>query len=353
LVDKLLTDRPESMKLFYELSVKNSSFPFVPFIKLLNRTNFDWYTSAKASIALTVLMSKAPDSQITQDNVKFLCNWFREQFKKPDEKEYSNGVCALQKFLLRDSFRVAYAAEDGLHLLGGLLKKSTQKNFQFLYQAIRCIWLLSYNADVAAQMNTTKIISSLVDVLRNSQREKVTRLALATLRNLLDKSTNNESMIDHGIMRPLDNFSAKVWGDEDLVADLQVLRDTLQKNLVALSSYDIYKKEVLSGNLEWSPAHRSEKFWKENSFRLEEDNNKVLLVLKELLVSKVPLVMSVACYDVGEFARIHPRGKILVQQLGIKGPLMALMEHEDPEVKKHAILAVQKVMVHNWEYLTR
>jgi len=202
-------------------------------------------------------------------------------------------------------------------------------------------------------MNSTKIISNLVEVLKNSQREKVTRLALATLRNLLDKSTNNELMIDEGIMRPLDNFSAKVWGDEDLVTDLQVLRETLQKNLVALSSYDIYKKEVLSGNLEWSPAHRSEKFWKENSFRLEEDNNKVLLVLKELLGSKVPLVMSVACYDVGEFARIHPRGKILVQQLGIKGPLMVLMEHEDTDVKKHAILAVQKVMVHNWEYLTR
>jgi len=352
LVDKLLTDRPESVNLFYNLSAKNSSFPFVPFIRLLNRTNFDWYTNAKASVALTVLMSKAPESQINADNVKFMCNWFREQFKKIDEKEVSNGVNALQKFLQRDSFRSSYATEDGLQLLASLLKKSN-KNFQFLYQTIRCIWLLSYNHEVGALLTSTKIIPNLVEVLKNTQREKVTRLALATLRNLLNISRNNEAMIDAGIMRPLDNFSARNWGDEDIVADLQVLRETLQKNLVALSSFEIYRKEVLSGNLEWTPVHRSEKFWKENAFHMEEDNNKVLLVLKELLSSGNPLVLAVAAYDLGEFARIHARGKILIQQLGIKLPLMALMEHTDNDVKKHAILAVQKVMVHNWEYLTR
>ncbi len=46
---------------------------------------------------------------------------------------------------------------------------------------------------------------------------------------------------------------------------------------LSFSSFDVYKKEVLSGNLEWSTAHRSEKFWRENSHRLEEDNHKVLL----------------------------------------------------------------------------
>jgi hypothetical protein len=45
-----------------------------------------------------------------------MCNWFREQFKKIDEKEVSNGVNALQKFLQRDSFRSSYATEDGLQL---------------------------------------------------------------------------------------------------------------------------------------------------------------------------------------------------------------------------------------------
>jgi len=116
----------------------------------------------------------------------------------------------------------------------------------------------------------------------------------------------------------------------------------------------MYKKEVLSGNLEWSPVHRSEKFWRENSHKLEEDNFKLLLVLKGLLEkgAATSSVQSIACFDVGEFARLHPRGKIIVQKLKIKLPLMQLMEDNDVEVKKQALLAVQKLMVTNWEYLT-
>lgn len=42
----------------------------------------------------------------------------------------------------------------------------------------------------------------------------------------------------------------------------------------------------------------------------------------------------------------------VVQQLGIKLPLMSLMESKDPDVKKYALTAVQKIMVTNWEYLS-
>jgi len=142
-----------------------------------------------------------------------------------------------------------------------------------------------------------------------------------------------------------------------VVEDLETLRVSLNKNLVVLSSFDMYKKEVLSGSLDWTPVHRSEKFWRENSHRLEEDNHKLLLVLKGLLSTGVegastPQIQAIACFDIGEFARFHPRGKHIIQQLGIKIPLMKLMEDHDQEVRKQALLAIQKLMVTNWEYLT-
>jgi V-type H+-transporting ATPase subunit H len=34
-------------------------------------------------------------------------------------------------------------------------------------------------------------------------------------------------------------------------------------------------------------------------------------------------------------------------------PIMNLMTHPDPAVQKEALLCVQKLMVHNWEYLSR
>ena len=33
--------------------------------------------------------------------------------------------------------------------------------------------------------------------------------------------------------------------------------------------------------------------------------------------------------------------------------VMTLLAHEDPNVRYEALLAVQKLMVHNWEYLGR
>jgi hypothetical protein len=62
----------------------------------------------------------------------------------------------------------------------------------------------------------------------------------------------------------------KKWGDEDIEGDLQVLQDTLEKKVNDLSSFDMYKNELLSKKLDWSsPPHRSEKFWRQNVLRFE------------------------------------------------------------------------------------
>lgn len=42
------------------------------------------------------------------------------------------------------------------------------------------------------------------------------------------------------------------------------------------SSFDEYSTEVKSGRLEWSPVHTSEKFWRENTPRLNEKNYELL-----------------------------------------------------------------------------
>ena len=76
------------------------------------------------------------------------------------------------------------------------------------------------------------------------------------------------------------------------------------------SSYDEYITEVRSGRLEWSPVHRSEKFWRENAAKLNDRNYELLKILINLLeTSKDLLVLSVACFDLGEYVRHYQRGK--------------------------------------------
>jgi len=351
LIDNLLSKNSECVSLFLKLSSKNPNFPFEPFVRLLNRSNLDWYTNSKASSVLATVLCNAPS--VTEENGKFMCHWIRSQLAKPDERDICNAITALQKILLRDDFRGPFAEEDGLRILASLLK-SKIKNFQIQYQILYSFWLLSYSEKVANLTGeTNSIIGSVVEILRTVSKEKVVRMCLATLRNLLNHGNNNEQMIDANIMKPLENLAAKNWKDEDITDDLDSLQESLHKSIVVLSTFDMYKKQVLSGKLDWSPVHRSEKFWRENAPRFEEDKCKLLLVLKDILTtSKDPLILSVACFDVGEFARFHPRGKVIVQQLSLKMALMQLMEDKDMEVKKHALLAIQKLMVTNWEYLT-
>lgn len=41
----------------------------------------------------------------------------------------------------------------------------------------------------------------------------------------------------------------------------------------------------------------------------------------------------------------------IIEQCHGKSAVMKLLNAEDPNVRYHALLAIQKLMVHNWEYL--
>lgn len=348
LIDQILIEKLAPVSLFLQLGNKKpKTLPFAPFVRILNKSEFEPFTHAKASTIFAKLLIATVD--IPQEHLEFVCKWVSTQLRKTDEKSISVGITSLQIFLKHDSFRLAFA-DKHLNLLTPLLNPDS-KNFQLLYQVVNCVWLVSFNKEIAAKISETKIIPNLAKILKNVPREKIIRMCLASFVNLLDKSNNNEQMIDGDVLRQCEVFAQKNWGDEDIAEDLETLIEILQKNLVVLSSFDMYKKEVMSGNLDWTPVHKSERFWKENALLFEEDKYKLLLMLKELLESESSLVKCVACWDLGEFARLHPRGRQILQQIKVKLPLMKLMEHPDAEVRRQALLSTQKLLVQHYEFL--
>ena len=71
--------------------------------------------------------------------------------------------------------------------------------------------------------------------------------------------------------------------DEDIQEDISFLMEKMNESVQDLSSYDEYVTEVRSGRLEWSPVHRSEKFWRENAAKLNDKNYELLRILITLL----------------------------------------------------------------------
>lgn len=352
LVDQAMMDSSSFVATLLNLGNANPAYPFGPFVRILSRGGFEWFTYAKASSVLSNLL--VADKNPPADQLKECFDWIRSKIAiVGTDMETSSALSALQTMLRNDAYRSEYANNQGLSQLDALLKSSV-KNNQMTYQILYCFWLLTYNHTIGDRIGTeTKAIGTIVSLLSENSKEKVIRLALASLRNLMNIGKNNDQMIAVGIMRPLESLLNRTWGDEDIEEDLNALNDQLQQNLAKLSTFDMYKQEVDSGKLEWSPAHRSERFWKENGVKFEENNCGLLITLKALLSSPDPNVLQIACFDFGEFARLYPRGRMVLRKLDVKAPLMRLLTVRNEEVRKHALLAVQKIMVQHFEYLSQ
>merc|ERR1711862_127676 len=291
-------------------------------------------------------------------DLQFYLTWLKDQLKTQNEYLPSVARC-LQMMLRLDPYRLAFDRIEGIPKVIGVL--SSKVNFQIQYQLSFCLWVLAYNSEVAAKLNKFGVIPILADVLSDAQKEKVSRIILAVFRNLIEKPEEKDvkkenciSMVQCKVLKQLELLEQRKFDDEDIVEDIEYLNEKLNASVQDLSSFDEYITEVKSGRLEWSPVHRSERFWRENAHHLNDRNYELLKILITLLeTSKEPLVLSVACFDLGEYVRHYQRGKHVLEQLGGKTMVMALLSHEDPNVRYEALLAVQKLMVHNWEYLGR
>ena len=119
----------------------------------------------------------------------------------------------------------------------------------------------------------------------------------------------------------------------------------------------------------WSAAHTDESFWRENAAKLTDNNCALLRVLITILGTEggstdstsgsaaasdqSAKTLSVACHDLGEFATHYPAGRFLVTDLGGKEKTMKLLTHNDPDVRKHALVCTQKLLVANWQFIER
>lgn len=59
---------------------------------------------------------------------------------------------------------------------------------------------------------------------------------------------------------------------------LNQLEEGLKDKIKKLSSFDKYKQEVLLGQLDWSPMHKDNLFWRDNIKNFEENDFQVLNV---------------------------------------------------------------------------
>jgi V-type H+-transporting ATPase subunit H len=53
----------------------------------------------------------------------------------------------------------------------------------------------------------------------------------------------------------------------------------------------------------------------------------------------------VACFDLGEFARLYPGGASILEYFGAKDSLLFLIQHNNLDLKNRALVCLQKIMM--------
>lgn len=260
-------------------------------------------------------------------------------------------VRSLSYILQRPEVRKTFTQDKGPAKLLQIIQNFPNE-IQLCYESAFCIWLLTYylrnDNRIFEDLN---VIPTLHQILKVHKKEKVIRIALLSLKNLLTESRLVSDFISVGGPKTLANIQKRNYDDEDIPVLLHELVKSTEDFIDELSTFAEYSQEVRSGQLEKSPTHDSQKFWIQNIDKFEENDFYILKELIKLLKSPNLQTQAIAIKDVGNFVIHHKDGRDIAARLGAKSIVMALMESSDEEVKSQAITCTQKIMLQNWQFL--
>ncbi|CAK9294055.1 unnamed protein product [Gordionus sp. m RMFG-2023] len=403
LLDDLLQEDKKRVEIFNDYAQNNQTTVWGPFLHMLNRK--DGFIANQASRIIAKIACWSNQQIMQGPDLDYYLIWLKDQMKNPNNEYMQTVARCLQMLMTVKDYRKPFFELGGVQEIMNLLNKKV--NFQIQYQFVFCLWCLSFDAQLAEKMSAYNIIPLLSEILIDSGKEKVTRITLGTLRHLLENPTSRDvvhsncvSMIRCKVFKQLQLITSNKVDDPEMLSDIQYLAKTLQEAVHDLSTFDEYTSEVKSGFLEWSPVHKSQRFWNENIEKFNDKGFELVKILVQILkINLQPTfvadgkvsentqvyggeagqsetsdsadknvektfsnngilrdrntILAVACHDLGEYVGHYPPGKRIVERLGAKQLIMSLLTNRDPSVRYEALVALQKIMVHNWEYLGR
>lgn len=231
----------------------------------------------------------------------------------------------------------------------------SKNSVQLQYHALLIFWLVSFEKPACNDLVTKyEIIPVLLDIAKNAVKEKITRVTIATLNNTVQLANKHsvDSLLANSGLSLVKTLAERKWTDEELISDLDQLKDSLQEAFDSMSTFDEYQSEIESKKLKWSPPHRSELFWKDNAFKFKEVDWKMIKLLDSILSnasSSDAVSLAVACNDISRIITELPESLKVMEKLGTKIKIMELMNHSDSEVRYQSLKATQNFISHSFK----
>ena len=208
---------------------------------------------------------------------------------------------SLFMLLNKAEYRKLFAREISLHSLVDLYDKlMTIQDNDLIYSLFHLLWLMTFDVKLVQTEFPEKCIAIFASVLLKIKIEKIIRIVLMTIHNLLSVDWYVRLLVQHEFNLIIPVLLSRTFSDLDIVALLNEINEVVDKKLTETSSMECYLDELKSGRMRWSPMHRSEQFWTENVTQFELDNWGLVKKLKTVINDK-----SIDDIDRNILCRIH------------------------------------------------
>eukprot|EP00921_Rhytidocystis_pertsovi_P024982 GHVQ01040295.1.p1 GENE.GHVQ01040295.1~~GHVQ01040295.1.p1 ORF type:complete len:401 (-),score=66.68 GHVQ01040295.1:328-1530(-) len=309
-------------------------------IRLVELPDGNTRLADKAAFVLSGLMSRAPSSFFALPTYAYFVRSLVQGSAGGRPTTSTLGrLEALANILKIDTHReMVWKSAGAVELIVDNLVISTSVPVANVYKAAFCLWLFTFNASFIPRINCRGLTLSICTVFKETRIEK----------NLLKDDDAAETIIEMDVFQVVTLLEYEKWKDLELYEEIRDGIFQLDQKIKYFSNFDRYCLELDKAKLRWSVLH-SEKFWRENVMSFEHDEFSAVRKLSLLLQTSDLETVAVAAYDLGEFARLHPAGKKVCQNLKVKDMVMLLITHRDRTVAREALLCIQKLMLKNWQ----
>ena len=209
--------------------------------EILNNKNIDFHIREVASHILSLSLmnyeekyNNEEDDNFIVKNCQDLINWTHYIFleKKRESCLTSNLSLILTIDDNLDYFTSTFDEEKKCirQLLDLMMTPDT--NINIIYEALFCFWNISNNKKYhyLFENKNDKYIEKIVQVIRTNKIDKVARIGLMTIKNILENPICDEILFDLKFMRTIDILLTNKWNDSLIRELLHQIYDFLDKN---------------------------------------------------------------------------------------------------------------------------
>lgn len=344
---------------FYNLNKE----PLKPFIDVCYKQNFSEEKIEKihadSVVCASFILRQCPASGIINREKQlsvlkaFLLNKLKiaSRSERVPENILQSWTLALKNCLACEDM-LEEVCTDSVDPIADIMFKFLNNNLQYqqvLYSSGFALMLISLKAQYRQNLVHANLCKTIISIIAQSNKEKVKRIYLQVIECLLGQDNFSEMCVLYGFFPLLERLAEDKYKDEDVPELIDLLITRLRPEVKVLSSIERFETELKTQNLVFGPVH-TERFWKKNFMYFERNEFDLIKKLIALLQSEDDETKSVAAFDIGEFARLHPEGRRMVRVFGATNDLFLLLAAEDisEDVKRNVLLATQKILVQNW-----